>query len=106
MEVTRTFLRPTRTTASERINDSRDGEGDCLFPFALRLENQFDDFADRAIATANGSDVMRGAFYFRDSVADSDGEAGALQDGKIGEVVAHVSDFFVGDARAKENRLV
>src|SRR6202453_5508871 len=49
---------------------------------------------------------MRGAFYFDYGVGDCNGYPHAAENWQVGQVVANVGDFFVGDAGADEDSFV
>src|ERR1700735_2654657 len=85
---------------------SGDSLWDGLLPFALRFQDQLDYFAGGAFASCDGGDVMRGAFDFDDGVGDGDSQADAAENREVGQVVADVGDFFVGDAGADEDGFV
>jgi hypothetical protein len=107
--------------AIHKFNDERDGEtpplqsqpvwlgdglGDSFFPAALGFQDQLDQFADGAFAAANCGDVVGGAFYFVDGVGDCNGQAYALEDREVREVVADVGYFFVAYSGADQDGLV
>src|ERR1700735_1903140 len=85
---------------------SGDSLWDGLLPFALRFQDQLDYFAGGAFASCDGGDVMRGAFDFDDGVGDGDSQADAAENREVGQIVADVGDFFVGDAGADEDGFV
>ena len=56
---------------------SRTGFVDHRFPNALGFENEFNGFADRAVASESFRGVVRRGFYLGDSIAHSNSEASA-----------------------------
>lgn len=65
-------------------------------PEPFGLEDEFDSFADGAGATGLLGHVVCFLLYFGAGVGSGDGEADAVHDDDIGEVVADVGDFFFG----------
>ncbi len=57
---------------------SRTGFIDHRFPDAFGFENEFNGFADGAVACMSFRRVVRGVFDLRDGVAHSNGEASAV----------------------------
>ena len=60
-----------RPTSRTRFVDHR-------FPDALGFENQFNGFADRAVAGEGSRDVMRSLFHLGDRIAHGNGEAATV----------------------------
>jgi hypothetical protein len=75
-----------------------EGAGDGFFPAALRFEDKLDDFAGCSAAAGALCGVVADGFEFGCSVGDADGEAGALGEGHVGEIVTEIGYFVVGDA--------
>lgn len=69
------------SAASSSADDLRFSSCSCFdghgFPNPLRFENEFDRFADCAVARECFRRVVRGCFHLGDGVADGDGKANA-----------------------------
>ena len=77
-----------------------------LLPLALGLQDQLHDLADGTVASRYRGDVVRGTFHLHDGVSDRHRQPNTLQKRQIRQIVADVSDFFVRDAGANENRFI
>src|SRR5271166_6342781 len=75
----------------------RQGQRHGFFPAALGFEDQLDHLAGGAAAAGAAGDEVTDGGEFGGSVGDADGEAGALGEGNVGEIVAEVGYFFFGD---------
>ena len=62
-------------------------------PLPLRFEDYLDDFAHRPIAAGARADVMGCALHLDRGVGHRDGQARALQQGKVRKIIANVGDF-------------
>jgi hypothetical protein len=76
-----------------RRNGSGAGFVDHFFPNAFGLEDEFDEFACSAFAAIGFGGVVGGAAHFRGGVVDGDGEADALHDHQVREIIAEEGDF-------------
>ena len=74
-------------------NASGAGLVDHFFPDAFGLEDEFDEFAGGPFAAVGFGSVVGGAADFRGSVVDGDGEADAVHDHQVGEIIAEEGDF-------------
>ena len=84
---------------------SRAGFIDHCFPDAFGFENEFNGFADRAVAGESFRNVVGGLFYLGDGIAHGNGEASAAHQGNIRKIIADISDSRIGDARFLEGFL-
>lgn len=76
---------------------SSEGQRNGFFPAALGFEYQLDDFTGCAFSTAAAGDEVADSGEFGSSVGYTDGEAGALGERDVGQVVAEVGYFFFRD---------
>ena len=74
-------------------NASGAGFVDHFFPDAFGFEDEFDELASGAFAAIGFGGVVGGAADFRRGVVDGDGEADALHDHQVGEIIAEEGDF-------------
>jgi len=91
-------LKMTNLRDMQRITYLGERAGDSFFPAALGFEDEFDDFAGCSATASAFCDVVTDGFEFRGSIGDADGEAGALGERDVGEIVTEVGDFVGGDS--------
>src|SRR5882672_9050641 len=77
-----------------------------LLPDAFGPKDELDELAGSAFAANRLGDVMRGAFYFFGGVSDGHGEADALHNHQIRQVVAEEGHLGFVDAGFSQNVLV